>query len=275
MDTGAQQDAPDTGVDTSGAKTADNAGARNKSADTEKGKAPEQPEAQATLEQTALEQTTPAGPEQLAPQAPEKTAFTPAKATPSPAKTTAPTKTPASAPAKATPTPLPQAKPKATRIAKITKERDVTPSARKALTLHTNKGATRISSLINPELEGCAPLQTKSGNSLGSLKEYCLKWNAADVMDTASSGKLKAPAGTQSLAAGSPPKVPAKSRAIASELFSIQQRLFLVNNATIVSISPLLVFSHISPQSSKMLAVRNTSLRDFPTSLFRVSLSPY
>jgi hypothetical protein len=45
MDTGAQQDAPDTGVDTSGARTADNASASNKSVDTEKGKAPEQPEA--------------------------------------------------------------------------------------------------------------------------------------------------------------------------------------------------------------------------------------
>jgi hypothetical protein len=41
-------------------------------------------------------------------------------------------------------------------------------------------------------------------------------------MDTASSGKQKAPAGTQALAAGSPPEVPAKPRAIASELFSIQ-----------------------------------------------------
>jgi hypothetical protein len=172
-------------------------------------------------------------------------------------------------------TPPPQAKPKVTRIAKITKEKDVTPSASKALTLHANKGAARISSLINPELEGRAPLQTKSGNSLGSLKEYFLKWNAADVMDTVSSGKLKVPVGTQSLAAGSPPEVPVKSRAIASELFNIQQRLFLVNNATIVSISPLLVFSHTSPQSPKMSAIQNMGLWDFPTSLFRVSLSPY
>jgi hypothetical protein len=54
MDTGAQQDALDTGVDTSGTRTADNAGASNKSTDTEKGKAPEQPEAQATPEQTRL-----------------------------------------------------------------------------------------------------------------------------------------------------------------------------------------------------------------------------
>jgi hypothetical protein len=153
----------------------------------------------------------------------------------------------------------------------ITKEKDVTSSASKALTLHASKEAARISSLIDPELEGRAPLQTKSGNSLGSLKEYYLKWNAVDVMDTASFGKLKAPAGTQSLAAGSPPEVLAKPRAIASELFSIHQRLFLVNDATTVSISPLLVFSHISPQSPKMPAVRNMGIQDFPTCLFRLS----
>jgi hypothetical protein len=151
---------------------------------------------------------------------------------------------------------LPQvAKTRATRTAKIIKEKETTPSAIIALTLHTSKGAARISSLINLKLEGHAPLQTKSGNSLGSLKEYCLKWNATDVMDTASSVKLKAPVGTQALAAAGPPDVLTKPRAIASELFSIQQRLFLTSNASTVSISPLLVFSHISPQSPKMLAV--------------------
>jgi outer membrane biosynthesis protein TonB len=242
MDTGAQQDAPDTDADTSGTGIEDHAGASNKGADTEEGKAPEQPEAQTAPEQTAPEQTTPAGLEQPAPQAPEKTARTPAK-------TSAPTKTPAPAPPKATPAPPPQAKPKATRTAKITKEKDVTPSASTTLTLHTSKGAARISSLINPKLEGRAPLQTKSGNSLGSLKEYCLKWNAADVMDTASSGKQKALVGTQVLVAGSPSDVPAKPRAIVGELFSIQQRLFLVSNATTVSVSPLLVHNDIFPQS--------------------------
>jgi hypothetical protein len=39
MDTGAQQDAPDTGANTSGARTADNAGASSKSAIIDKGKA--------------------------------------------------------------------------------------------------------------------------------------------------------------------------------------------------------------------------------------------
>jgi hypothetical protein len=51
MDTGAQQDAPDTGADTSGARTANNAGASSKSAGIDKGKAPEVPEVQAELEQ--------------------------------------------------------------------------------------------------------------------------------------------------------------------------------------------------------------------------------
>jgi hypothetical protein len=78
------------------------------------------------------------------------------------------------------------------------------------MTLHTSKGAARVSSLINLELEVRAPLKTKSGNSLGSLKEYCLKWNAADVLDTASSGKQKVLAGTQALVTGNPSDIPAE-----------------------------------------------------------------
>jgi hypothetical protein len=57
------------------------------------------------------------------------------------------------------------------------------------MTLHTSNGPTQVSSFNTPELDGRAPLQTKSGNNLGSLKEYCLRWNAADIMDTASSSK--------------------------------------------------------------------------------------
>jgi hypothetical protein len=51
MDTGAQQDIPDTGADTSGTGTTDNAGASSKSVDIDKGKAPEVPELQAEPEQ--------------------------------------------------------------------------------------------------------------------------------------------------------------------------------------------------------------------------------
>jgi hypothetical protein len=49
-----------------------------------------------------------------------------------------------------------------------------------------------------------------------------MKWNDADFVDTASSGKKKALAETQTAATGNPPALPAKSVAIASELFSIQ-----------------------------------------------------
>jgi hypothetical protein len=88
-------------------------------------------------------------------------------------------------------------KPTTTKITKIiTKEKGATPPASTAMTLHTSKGAARVSSFNTPELDGRAPLQTKSGNNLGFLKEYCLRRNAADIMDTASSGKQKAPAGT-------------------------------------------------------------------------------
>jgi hypothetical protein len=81
MDTGAQQDAPDTSVDTSGARTADNAGASSKSAGIDKEKAPEVLEVRAEAEQAAPGQATPAASEKPAPQtsAPEKTAPAPAK----------------------------------------------------------------------------------------------------------------------------------------------------------------------------------------------------
>jgi hypothetical protein len=61
-------------------------------------------------------------------------------------------------------------------------------------------------------------------------------------MDTASSDKKKMPAGTQALVAGNPTNKPAKPIATANKLFSIQQRLFLVSNATTISIHP-----YISP----------------------------
>jgi hypothetical protein len=76
-------------------------------------------------------------------------------------------------------------------------------------------------------------------------------------MDTASSGKRKAPTETQALAAGSPLEIPVKPRAIASELFNIQQRLFLVFDVSTVSIS-----SHIS-QSPKMPVARDMGIQDF------------
>jgi hypothetical protein len=106
------------------------------------------------------------------------------------------------------------------------------------MTLHTSKGAPWISSFHTLELDGRVSLRTKSDNSLGSLKEYCMRWNAVDVMDTTSFGKKKTLAGTQTLAAGNPPAILAKPVAIASELFSIQQRLYRMANAITISIYP-------------------------------------
>jgi hypothetical protein len=83
---------------------------------------------------------------------------------------------------------------------------------------------------------------TKSDNSLGSLKEYCIRWNAADVMDIASSGQKKTLAGTQALAAGNPPAYRPSPEPLPSELFSIQQRLYRMVDATTISIYP-----YISP----------------------------
>jgi hypothetical protein len=153
MDTGAQQDAPDTDADTSGTRTTDNAGASSKSTDIDKGKGPEVPEVRAEPEQTALRQATLATPKKPAPQtsAPEKTA-------PAPAKTGTPTMTPAPAPAKAAPTPPAQAKPTTFKMTKIIKEKNATPPASTAMTLHTSNGPTRVSSFNTPELDGRAPL---------------------------------------------------------------------------------------------------------------------
>jgi hypothetical protein len=59
-------------------------------------------------------------------------------------------------------------------------------------------------------------------------------------VDTASSGKKKSLARTP--APGNPNVIPAKPIAIASKLFSIQQRLYRLADATNVS-----TFPHISP----------------------------
>jgi hypothetical protein len=123
------------------------------------------------------------------------------------------------------------------------------------MTLHFGKAAARPSFFQTPELEGRISLLTKSDKSLGSLKEYCMKWKNADYMDTASSKKKKL-AGAP--APGTPDAIlAAKPIPIASELLSIQQRLHLLADATNVSI--LLIY----PQSPKMSAIRDTDIRDF------------
>jgi hypothetical protein len=192
MDTGPQQDTPNNGANASGAETAKDAGASDKSAGIDKGKAPEVPEVRTNPAPASPGQATPAVPEQPTPKAP-----TPEKITAVPAKTRTFKMTPIikTAPPPATAAPA-SAKP--------------APSS-SAMTLHTGKGAAWASFFHTPELEGRVSLRTKSDKSLGSLKEYCTKWNDADYMDTASSKKKKL---TGVLASGNPDAISAKPIAL-------------------------------------------------------------
>jgi hypothetical protein len=130
----------------------------------------------------------------------------------------------------------------------------------KSLHLEAQQVSTRIEVrrhhfFETPELEGRISLLTKSDKSLGSLKEYCTKWNDADFMDTASSRKKKS---VEASATGNPAAIlAAKPIPIASELLTIQQRLHLLADATNVSI--LLIY----PQSPKMSVVQDTDIQDF------------
>jgi hypothetical protein len=125
------------------------------------------------------------------------------------------------------------------------------------MTLHYGKAAAQPSFFQTPELEGRVSLLTKSDKSLGSLKEHCIKWNDADYMDSASSKRKNLPgflAANPEIAAA---KLAAKPIPITCELLSIQQRLHLLADSTNVSV--LL----ISPQSPKILVVRDTDIQDF------------
>jgi hypothetical protein len=124
-----------------------------------------------------------------------------------------------------------------------------------ALALHFGKAAARPSFFDTPELEGRVSLLTKSDKSLGSLKEYCVKWNDADSMDTASSKKKKL---AKAAATGNPADIlAAKPIPIASELLSIQQRLHLLADATNVSV--LLI--HIpSPRKCRLPGIRTSGI---------------
>jgi hypothetical protein len=235
MDTGAQPDAPDTGAPASGAGTAEDASAGDKSTGIEKGKAPEVPEVRTDPAPASAGQAAPAAPEQPTPKAPtaKKTAV-PAKSGTLKMKQIIKTGTPSAATAPASAKPAPSSS---------------------AMTLHFGKAASRPSFFQTSELEGRISLLTKSDKSLGSLKEHCMKWNDADSMDTASSRKKKL---AEALAPSNPATILAsKPIPIASELLSIQQRLHLLADATNVSI--LLIY----PQSPKMSAVQDTNIRDF------------
>jgi hypothetical protein len=165
MDTGAQQDAPDTGAPTSGARTTEDAGASNKSAGIDnKGKGPAVPEVWTISEPASAGQAAPAAPEQPAPKTPT-TEKTPAPANPAaPAKTSAPDKT--AAPAKSGTLKI---KPTTSGTqSAATARAKAAPRPSSALALHFGKAAARPSFFDTLELEGCISLLTKSDKSLGS-----------------------------------------------------------------------------------------------------------
>jgi hypothetical protein len=204
MDTGAQPDAPDT---------AEDAGAGDKSAGIDKGKAPEVPEVWTDPTPASAGQATPATPEQPAPKTPTT------KQTSVPAKTAVPAKT--SVPAKSGTAKMKHIIKSGTQSATTAPAKPAPSSS--ALALHFGKAAARPSFFETPELEGRVSLLTKSDKSLGSLKEYCTKWNDADFMDIASSKKKKL---AEAMATGNPADIlAAKPIPIATELLSIQQRL--------------------------------------------------
>jgi hypothetical protein len=202
MDSGAQQDTSDTGAPTSGAETAKDAGAGDTSAGIDKEKRPTVPEVRTTPAPVSIGQVTPTAPEQPAPKAP------------TPEQTAAPAKTGTL---------------KIQQIIKtVASPATTTPASTKpapsssAMTLHYGKAVARPSFFQTLELEGRISLLTKSDKSLGSLKEYCIKWNDTDYMDSASSKKKKL-AGVPSANPGVvTAKLAAKPIPIASELLSIQ-----------------------------------------------------
>jgi hypothetical protein len=142
-----------------------------------------------------------------------------------------------------------------------------------ALALHFGKAAARPSFFDTPELEGHVSLLTKSDQSLGSLKEHCIRWNDADSMDTANSRSKKL---AEASATGNPSDIlAAKPIPVACELLSLQQILHLLADATNVS----LFYIYTYPQSLKMLAVRDSGSRDFPIpfalSCFQINYPAY
>jgi hypothetical protein len=230
MDTGAQQDTSDTGVPASGAGTIEDAGAGNKSAGIDKGKAPEVPEIQTDPAPASARQATPAASEQPAPKTPS------AEKIPAPAKTAAPAKT--SVPGKTSvpvkfgtfkinPT-------KSSTQSAATASAKAAPQPSSTLALHFSKAAAWPSFFDTPKLEGRVSMLTKSDQSLGSLKEHCIKWNDADTMDTADSKNKKL---AEALATSNPTDIlAAKPIPIACELLSVQQRLHLLADATNISL---------------------------------------
>jgi hypothetical protein len=216
------------------------------------------PEVRTTPEPASAGQASLTAPEQPAPKTPST------EKTPAPAKTAASVKTSipdkTSAPVKSGTLKIQPTKSGTPSAATAPPKAASRPSS--ALALHLGRAATRPgyrpSFFDTPELEGRVPLETKSDQSLGSLKERCEKWNDADFMDTAESKKKKL---AEASATGNPADILAsKPIPIACELLSLQQRLHRLADATNVSLFYICTY----PQSPKMSAVRDTDIRDFP-----------
>jgi hypothetical protein len=258
MDTGARPDAPDTGAPTCGTGTAEDTGPGDKSAGTEKGKAPEVLEVRTDPAPASVGQAAPAAPEQPVPKNPT------AEKTTAPAKTAVPTKSDTAK--------MKQVIKTGTRSAATAPAPAKPAPSSSAMTLHFGKAAARPSFFETPELEGRVSLLTKSDKSLGSLKEYCTKWNDVDFMDTASSTKKKL---AEASATGNPAAIlAAKPIPIASELLSIQQRLNLLADATNVSV--LLI--HIpSPRKCRVSGIRTSGIfkHSFALSYFQINRPTY
>jgi hypothetical protein len=246
-------------VPTSGAGTTEDAGASNKSTSIDKGKGPVVPEVRTISEPASAGQAAPAVPEQPAPKTPFAEKTLALAKTDAPAKTSIPDKASASdktsAPIKSSTLQIKQIS-KSGRQSAATASAKAAPRPSSALALHFGKVAARPSFFDMPELKGRVSLLSKSDKSLGSLKEHCIKWNDADTKDSAESRNKKV---AKALATGDPSDIlAAKPIPIAYELLSIQQRLHLLADATNVSLF------YIYPQSSKMSAVRDIDIWDFP-----------
>jgi hypothetical protein len=137
MDTGDQQDAPDTGANASGAGTAENAGAGDKSAGIDKGKSPKVPDVQTDPASASPGQATPAAPGKPAPKTPAPEKTTAALAKTGTFKMTQIIKT-APTPPKTAPAP-----------AKTAPALGKTAPASSAMTLHTGKGVIRLQRIHN------------------------------------------------------------------------------------------------------------------------------
>jgi hypothetical protein len=241
---------------------------------TDKGKGPTVPEVQTTLEFTSAEPAAAAMPEQSASKTPDNEKPAAPVQSAAPAKPSAPDQTSAlaktSIPAKSDALKIKPSKPGTQSAPNAPSKVGSRPSS--ALALHFGKAASQPSFFTKPELEGRVPLLSKSEQSLGSLKEYCTRWNDANGLDTADSRSRKI---AEVSATGNPDDiVTAKPIPIACDLLSLQQRLHLMADATNVSLFCI----HIpSPRKCQLSGIRGN--RDFPIpfvfSYFQISCPTY